>query len=225
MHTRRGSSRTAPTKRKPGKMKKPGLHEERRLWQAGLTLVAGIDEAGRGAWAGPVFAAAVILPHEICLPPQVRDSKQLSPAQREKVYPLICQRALAWSVGQASHAEIDMLGIVPATRLAMMRAVDTLDLQPDALLIDALRLPDTALPQRVLYCADALCLSVAAASILAKVNRDRWMAELDGRYPGYLFAQHKGYGTRAHRQALARLGVSPVHRRSYRPVAARLALA
>ncbi|MBN1889843.1 MAG: ribonuclease HII [Thermoflexales bacterium] len=207
------------------KRAKPGLQEERRLWRAGLSLVAGIDEAGRGAWAGPVFAAAVILPHDACLPSQVRDSKQLSPAQREALYPLIGQAALAWSVGQADQAEIDTLGIVPATRLAMTRAVGALGLQPDALLIDAVRLPDTPLPQRVLYHADALCLSVAAASILAKVSRDRWMVELDARYPGYLFAQHKGYGTRAHRQALARLGVSPVHRRSYRPVAARLALA
>jgi ribonuclease HII len=200
----------------------PGLQEERRLWRAGLGNVAGIDEAGRGAWAGPVVAAAVILPHRTSLARQVRDSKLLSPAQREALYPAICEKAIAWGVGQASHTEIDALGIAPATRLAMVRAVQALPLAPDALLIDAVRLPDLPVHQRVLYHADTLCSTVAAASILAKVTRDRLMVELDAEYPGYMLAQHKGYGTKAHQQALASLGVSAIHRRTYRPVADRI---
>lgn len=210
----------SPRANDPAKL--PGLQEERRLWRAGFARVAGIDEAGRGAWAGPVVAAAVILPHKASLPREVRDSKLLSPAQREMLYPAICEEAAAWGVGQASHTEIDTLGIVPATRLAMMRAVQALPLQPDALLIDAVRLPDLPLRQRVLYHADMLCRAVAAASILAKVTRDRLMAELDAEYPGYFFMQNKGYGVAAHRDALARLGVSPIHRQTYRPVAERL---
>lgn len=199
----------------------PGLSEERRLWRAGCERVAGLDEAGRGAWAGPVVAAAVILPHISARHPllhTVRDSKLLSPAQRETLFPLICQTAVAWGVGQASHIEIDALGIVPATRLAMMRAIQALIAPPDALLIDAVTLPAVSLRQRVLYHADTLCLSVAAASILAKVTRDRLLVELDGQYPGYGLAAHKGYGTAAHRQALAAKGVLPIHRFTYRPV-------
>lgn len=188
------------------------------MWRAGFERVAGLDEAGRGAWAGPVVAAAVILPRHARLPDTVRDSKLLSPAQRETLFPLICQTAVAWGVGQASHIEIDTLGIVPATRLAMTRAIQALTVQPDALLIDAVTLPAVSLRQRVLYHADTLCLSVAAASILAKVTRDRLMVELDGQYPGYGFAAHKGYGTAAHRQALAANGASPIHRLTYRPL-------
>lgn len=202
--------------------KKPGLREERRLWRAGFTYIAGLDEAGRGAWAGPVVAAAAVLAPGTHLPPGTRDSKLLSPAQRAALYPLIGQAAVAWAVGQASHAEIDALGIVPATRLAMARAVQALDVAPDALLIDALALPELAVHQRVLLHADALCQSVAGASILAKVTRDRLMVELDARFPGYHFAQHKGYGTAAHCQALDALGASPIHRQTYRPVADRL---
>jgi len=200
----------------------PGLREERRLWRAGFERVAGIDEAGRGAWAGPVVAAAAIFPPATKLPRQVRDSKLLSPAQRETAYSLVCEVALAWSVGQASHVEIDTLGIVPATRLAMMRAVQALDVQPDALLIDAVKLPDLHVRQRVLYHADMVCQTVAAASILAKVTRDRLMIELDAQYPGYCFASHKGYGTAAHRQALDALGVCAIHRQTYRPIADRI---
>ncbi len=196
----------------------PTRREEQALRRQGYRRIAGIDEAGRGAWAGPVVAAAVILAPRVRLPPQVRDSKLLSPAQREALYPVICQKALAWGVGQAGPEEIDALGIVPATRLAMIRAVQNLCVPPDALLIDAIPLPEVPVPQRVLYHADTLCLSVAAASILAKVTRDRLMVELDARYPGYGFAQHKGYGAPAHQQALAALGISPIHRLSYRPL-------
>lgn len=189
----------------------------------GYALVAGIDEAGRGAWAGPVVAAAMILPGNATRKPAlrgVRDSKLLTPLQREALFDRIQDAALAVGVGMASHNEIDDIGIVPATRLAMRRAVEALAAAPDALLIDALRLPDVPLPQRVLFHADTLCLSVAAASIVAKVTRDRLMADLDAQFPGYGFARHKGYGTQLHRHALTQLGPSAIHRISFRPVQA-----
>jgi len=200
----------------------PDLHEEVVLRAAGYTRVAGVDEAGRGAWGGPVCAAAVVLPLDqpdrIDLLDGVRDSKQLSPARREALLPLVLEVAETVGVGWAAPTEVDEQGIVPATRLAMARAVSRLDGRVDALLVDYVRLPDLDLPQRALPKADAHCLSVAAASIVAKVNRDRWMVALDRDFPGYGFARHKGYGTRQHREALARLGPSPIHRMSWRPL-------
>jgi ribonuclease HII len=200
----------------------PDLHEEVALCAAGYTRVAGVDEAGRGAWGGPVCAAAVVLPLDqpdlIDLMKGVRDSKQLSPARREALLPLVLEMAEAVGVGWAAPAEVDERGIVPATRLAMARAVFRLDGRVDALLVDYVRLPDLDLPQRALPKADARCLSVAAASIVAKVTRDRRMVALDRDLPGYGFARHKGYGTRQHREALARLGPSPIHRMSWRPL-------
>jgi ribonuclease HII len=200
----------------------PDLHEEVILRAAGYTRVAGVDEAGRGAWGGPVCAAAVVLPLDqpdrIDLLDGVRDSKQLSPARREALLPLVLEVAEAVGVGWAAPTEVDERGIVPATRLAMARAVSRLDGRVDALLVDYVRLPDLDLPQRALPKADAHCLSVAAASIVAKVTRDRWMVALDRDFPGYGFARHKGYGTRQHREALARLGPSPIHRMSWRPL-------
>jgi ribonuclease HII len=199
----------------------PNLRQERALARQGHARVAGLDEAGRGAWAGPVVAAGVILPRNtrrLSALRGVRDSKLLTPRQREALLAPICEAALAVGVGMASHDEIDALGIVPATRLAMKRAIETLALAPDALLIDALKLPAVPLPQRVLFHADTLCLSVAAASIVAKVTRDRLMIELDARYPGYGFARHKGYGTAIHQQALAQLGPSAIHRMTFKPV-------
>ena len=199
----------------------PDLHQERALIRRGHALVAGLDEAGRGAWAGPVVAAAVILPRDALRRSAlrgVRDSKLLSPSRRQALFDAIHQAAVAVGVGAASHAEIDDLGIVPATRLAMQRATQALPLAPDALLIDALELPAVPLPQRVLFHADTLCLSVAAASIVAKVSRDRWMTELDTQYPGYGFARHKGYGTAVHQQALAQFGPSAVHRMTFEPM-------
>ena len=202
----------------------PDLSEERALFDAGYLHVAGIDEAGRGAWAGPVYAAAVVLPLDrqnlTELLGGVRDSKLLSPARREVLLPVIEEVAVAVGVGWADPAEIDELGIAPATRRAMARALYGLNGQVSALLIDYVRLPESDLHQRVLPKADARCLSVAAASIVAKVTRDRLMAKLDEDLPGYGFAQHKGYGTRQHRQALAQLGPSPVHRMSWRPLQA-----
>jgi ribonuclease HII len=200
----------------------PDLQEELFLYAAGHTRVAGLDEVGRGAWAGPVCAAAVVLPlNRPDLPDLltgVRDSKQLSPAQRERFLPLILDVAEAVGVGWATPAEVDEQGIVPATRQAMVRAVGELDGRVDALLVDYLRLPDLDLPQRALPKADVRCLSVAAASIVAKVTRDQLMVALDRDLPGYGFARHKGYGTRQHREALARLGPSPIHRMSWRPI-------
>jgi len=200
----------------------PDLYEELALYAAGYLRVAGLDEAGRGAWAGPVCAAAVVLPLDcsglLDLLASVRDSKQLSPVQREALLPLILEVAEGVGVGWAAPAEVDEVGVVPATRQAMARAVGRLDVGADALLIDYVRLPDLALSQRALPKADVHCLSVAAASIVAKVTRDRLMVTLDGDFPGYGFARHKGYGTPQHRKALAHLGPSPIHRLSWRPV-------
>jgi ribonuclease HII len=200
----------------------PDLVEELALVASGYGRVAGVDEAGRGAWAGPVCAAAVVLPLDRPdlrrLLTDVRDSKQLSPTRREALLPLIQKSAEAVGVGWASHEEVDGVGVVAATRRAMARAVDRLNGRVDALVVDYVPLPDIHLPQRVLPKADARCLSVAAASIVAKVERDRLMMALDQDFSGYGFARHKGYGTRAHREALARLGPSPVHRRTWRPV-------
>lgn len=200
----------------------PSLREERALQRAGHRLIAGVDEAGRGAWAGPVVAAAVMLPCDrrtSSLLRGVNDSKQLTPKQRVVMRERIERVALTWSVGSASSAEIDALGILAATRLAMIRAVAGLRLMPDALLIDAVDLPELSLAQRAFDHADAISLSVAAASILAKTTRDAIMCALDASAAGYGFAGHKGYGTRAHAQALARLGPCWAHRRTFRPVA------
>ncbi len=204
-------------------MNLPTLEAEERFWARGMQRVAGLDEAGRGAWAGPVVAAAVILPcgDGVCAAlAGVRDSKQLSSVVRQRLVTRILDVALAVGVGRGEQQEIDALGIVPATRLAMQRALAALSVSPEALVIDALRLPGVNLPQDAFPYADARSLSVAAASIIAKVARDRWMvdvAEID--FPGYGFAQHKGYGTQQHREALVRLGVCPLHRLTFRPVA------
>lgn len=204
----------------------PDLQEELALLAAGYARVAGLDEAGRGAWAGPVCAAAVVLPLERPDLRQVlngvRDSKQLSPARREQLLAGILAVAEAVGVGWATPVEVDQVGIVKATRLAMARAVASLNGWVDALLVDYLTLSELDLPQRALAKADACCLSVAAASIVAKVERDRLMVALDRDFPGYGFAQHKGYGTSQHREALARLGPSPLHRTSWRAVQALL---
>ena len=183
--------------------------------------MAGLDEAGRGAWAGPVVAAAVILKFakvRTLRKVGVHDSKQLSPRRRDALFLVIQASCLAWGVGLADAAEIDALGIVPATRLAMRRAIDALPIPPDALIIDALRLPDFNLPQRAFSFADSISLSVAAASILAKVTRDGLMVDLEAAFPGYGFNRHKGYGTRWHWKELNELGACAAHRMTFRPV-------
>jgi ribonuclease HII len=210
----------------------PTLAFEHGLWSRQVTLIAGIDEAGRGAWAGPVVAGAVILPRVrrikawwsdtlLCDLANARDSKLLSPKQREALFEPIRAAAITAATGWATNEEIDALGIVPATRLAMQRALAALVRSPEALLIDALRLPAVSLPQKAIIHGDQISLSIACASILAKVTRDRMMVELDAQLPGYAFARHKGYGTTAHQAALETLGVSPVHRISFAPIKAR----
>lgn len=200
----------------------PTLEEESGLLACGYRWVAGVDEAGRGAWAGPVYAAAVVLPlgrpDLLEALSGVRDSKLLSPRRREALSRRVREVALAVGVGWAEVEEIDGLGILPATRLAMVRALRQISGPVDALLLDFVSLPEVSLPQRALPRADARCLSVAAASIIAKVERDRRMVEMDRAYPGYGFARHKGYGTPQHRQALQRLGPSPLHRRTWGPL-------
>lgn len=195
----------------------PSLVEEESLWSRGLVTVAGVDEAGRGPLAGPVVAAAVVLPREERLWfRQVRDSKQLSLAQRESLYKHLEKEALG--VGVVSSEVIDAQGILQATRQAMQEAVAKLPCPPDFLLIDSVKLPGLRLPQKNLTRGDQLCLSIAAASIVAKVTRDHLMLELDSLYPQYGFARHKGYGTKEHLACLERWGPCPVHRRSFEPV-------
>jgi ribonuclease HII len=202
---------------------RPTLDRELQLIQSGHALIAGIDEAGRGAWAGPVVAAAVILdPAEVSHLDGVNDSKQLSPRQRARLYQIVIDHCVAYGVGQGSVEEIDTIGILPATRLAMTRAIEALSPQPDALIIDAVRLPQVSKPQAVFNFADSISLSVAAASILAKVTRDRLLIDLDAHYPAYQFARHKGYGTRIHQAALQSIGPCTVHRRSFKPISALL---
>ena len=200
----------------------PDICRELTLVSQGFKLIAGIDEAGRGAWAGPVVAAACILPleragldMELRL---VRDSKLLSPRQRDACYSHITAIATCWGVGIVSATEIDLIGILPATRMAMVQAVIALAQPPGLLMIDAARLPQLAIPQIVEPKSDLHYLSVASASIIAKVTRDRLLVSLDVEFEGYGFARHKGYGTALHRAALAVLGVCGQHRRSYRPI-------
>lgn len=196
----------------------PTLEIENRLWKSGITHIAGIDEAGRGALAGPVAAAAVILPNGPSLTRilgLVRDSKQMTRLQRERFEPLIKEIALAWSIAFASAEEIDEIGILPATKLASQRAIQTLSLIPDYLITDYLLIPKTNIPQEKFIKGDCRSLTIASASVLAKTARDALMRELDEAYPAYGFAQHKGYGTRQHREAILKVGQCPIHRQSF----------
>ena len=204
----------------------PDLAFETALWERGYCAVAGIDEAGRGALAGPVYAAAIILPSARAdlLPTLagVNDSKQLTRLQREHWAAHLPHIAVSYAVASASPEEIDRIGIHPATRLAAQRAVQALTIPPDHLLLDYLHLPANPLPQTSLVKGDARSLSIAAASILAKTARDAHLRLLENEYPGYGFAAHKGYGTQAHLTALEKLGPSPIHRRSFAPLRPRL---
>jgi ribonuclease HII len=182
---------------------------------------AGLDEAGRGCLAGPVVAAAVVLPANVDLP-GLNDSKQLKAAQRDALAVAIKAQALAWAVAEASVAEIDALNILQASLLAMHRAVDTLELRPEHLLVDGNRFkPYPFIAHTCVVGGDGLYASIAAASILAKTHRDQGMKAMDAAFPGYHFAQHKGYGTPQHVQAIHQLGLSPLHRRSFRTPALR----
>ncbi len=199
---------------------RPTFIEENSMWQLGYRYIAGIDEAGRGPLAGPVVAAAVILPKEFEADwkPLVNDSKQLSPSTREKLFPSIHEVAISIGVGMSDAQTIDRKGIVKATRLAMKKAVDQLTPPPDFLLVDYLHIPEVKLPQKGITYGDCLCFSIACASIIAKVTRDHLMVEMDKIYPEYKFAEHKGYGTPEHLECLQRLGPSPIHRCSFQPV-------
>ena len=187
-----------------------------------VAQVAGVDEAGRGALVGNVVAAAVILPAHFDLL-GLTDSKKLSARQREVLFEAITAQALAWCAAVASPAEIDAMNIHHATLLAMRRAVEGLATPPQSVLVDGKFTPVLAMPARAIVGGDASEACIAAASIIAKVTRDRQMMELEARFPGYGFAVHKGYGTKAHLAALARLGATPEHRRSYAPVRAVMA--
>lgn len=197
----------------------PDLAYERRLWHS-HQIIAGLDEAGRGALAGPVCVGAVILPHNhphlARTLSGVRDSKQLTPRQRIGLVPRIEGIARATGIGFASAEEIDQMGIVPATRLAASRALESLALFPQYLLTDfRLELPELDIPQTAIVKGDAHSLSIACASILAKTARDEFMRGLSGDFPDYDFSRHKGYGTLYHRKKIEQLGHSPVHRRTF----------
>lgn len=204
----------------------PDLSYERVLAGAGYRAIAGVDEAGRGAWAGPLVAAAVILPDlatSAAAPllaslAEVRDSKVLTADRREAVFPTILQVARTVGIGLVPAAEIDTIGLGAANRLAWVRALAALTIAADYLLLDAFRLPAVTLPQLPLVRGDQLSLSIAAASVVAKVTRDRLLHNLDQQYPAYQFARHKGYGTAQHRAALVAAGPCAEHRLSFAPL-------
>jgi len=199
----------------------PDLSFECCLWANEIQFIAGIDEAGRGAWAGPVYAAAVILPNDPSIEIKlagVRDSKQVLAQKRSQLSIVIKHYALAWAVAFAEAYEIDELGISPANRLAMMRAVNALKIKPTHLLIDAMFLPDLEQGQTSLIKGDQRSLSIAAASILAKTERDAFMIAIHEKYPAYRFDLHKGYGTKKHQMNLNTEGICDLHRKSYKPI-------
>ncbi len=190
------------------------LWREKELWQEGFSLVAGVDEAGRGPLAGAVYAAAVILPEDVFIK-GLDDSKKLSEKKREELFLEICEKAVAYSVSFATEKEIDKLNILNATHLAMNRAVDALKIKPDYLIIDGNSIKNMKIPYETMVKGDAKSASVAAASILAKVSRDRYITEISEKYPEYGFEKHKGYGTKAHTEAILKYGVLPIHRKSF----------
>ncbi|NOY52400.1 MAG: ribonuclease HII [Deltaproteobacteria bacterium] len=200
----------------PGECETDPFFLEREVYRAGFSRIAGIDEAGRGPLAGPVVAAAVILPGE-CMIPRLTDSKKLSPSLRDQLFPLIQKKAVAWGIGICDAGLIDRINILEATRCAMKKAVEALQPAPDYLLIDAVRIQDPT-PQKGIIKGDLLSHSIAAASVIAKVTRDRLMAGFHQRYPEYNFQKHKGYGTLEHRKILQERGPCPIHRKTFRGV-------
>ena len=187
---------------------------EHSLFDKGYNIIAGVDEAGRGPLAGPVYAAACILPTGLVIE-GLNDSKKLSEKKRDIVYDDIIRDAVAWSVGVATEKEIDEINILNATFLAMKRAVDGLDIKPDLAFIDGNRYPNTGVKEITIVKGDSKCMSVAAASIIAKVSRDRFMLQMDEKYPEYQFSKHKGYGTKLHYEMIEKYGVSEIHRRTF----------
>lgn len=192
----------------------PGTNWERKLKRKGYKNIAGIDEAGRGPLAGPVVAAAVIFPDGI-KQFGVNDSKKISAAHREEIYDLIFERAIAIGIGVCSEKVIDKINILQATHRAMKKAVASLKIQPEFVLIDGRDAPRLNIPYEAIVKGDTKCFSIAAASIIAKVTRDRMMIRYDKKYPGYFFARHKGYPTKLHIQAIEELGFCPIHRKSF----------
>ena len=196
-------------------MEKIDLWEtEHQLREKGYTAICGVDEAGRGPLAGPVCAAAVILPMDLAIP-GLNDSKKLTEKKREELYPIICEQAVAYGIAFADHKEIDSVNILQATFLAMERAIAQLKGKADFALIDGNREKDFGLPVQTLIKGDSRSANIAAASVLAKVTRDRLMEELDQAYPQYGFAVHKGYGTKRHYEALREYGPCPIHRMTF----------
>lgn len=190
---------------------------EKEFWRRDFEMVAGLDEAGRGAWAGPVVAAAVIFKPQVDIP-EIDDSKKLSPKKREELYYVICREAVSYGVGVVSSEVIDQINILEASLEAMRIAVAQCAKRPDYLLIDGNRGIGLRIPQKTLVSGDALSMSIGAASILAKVTRDRMMADMELEFPEFGFSYHKGYGTKRHLDELKRNGVLPCHRRSFEPV-------
>ena len=188
--------------------------KEYEIYDSGVTLLCGVDEAGRGPLAGPVYAAAVMLPRG-CEIPGLNDSKKLSEKRREELFDVICEKAVAFGIARAEVEEIEERNILGATFLAMNRAIAQLSPQPELALIDGNRNTGIAVPSRCVVKGDASCADIAAASILAKVSRDRYMLEMAARYPEYAFEQHKGYGTQLHYERLRLYGPSPIHRPSF----------
>ena len=196
-------------------MSEVNLWEIEKTWaDRGFHAICGIDEAGRGPLAGPVCAAAVILPEGLEIP-GLNDSKKLTDKKRRELFPIIEEQALAYGIGWASQEEIDDINILQATFLAMSRAVEQLNIRPDLALVDGNRAPTLDLPAKTVVKGDSLSASIAAASVLAKVSRDDVMLRMAEEYPGYGFEVHKGYGTKAHYEALRTFGPSPIHRRTF----------
>ena len=196
-----------------------GFRYEKKLRAAGVVRIAGIDEAGRGALAGPVVAAAVVLPEKF-RHKKLNDSKQLAPERREEIYDeLILNSDVAWAIGIVDHLEIDQINILRATHKAMRAALESLTAPPEHALIDGLPVFPFPLPQTAIIDGDCYSLSIAAASVIAKVTRDRMMRDFCARFPEYCFGQHKGYSTELHRHKLHEFGPCPIHRRSFEPVA------
>lgn len=196
----------------------PNLYNfEEKLYDEGATYICGVDEAGRGPLAGPVVVCACIMP-EFSRIEGINDSKQLSAKKREELYKLIIKEALAYNVVYVSIEDVDKLNIYQATKKGMLEAIEGLKIKPDHVLIDAMKLDELETPHTSIIHGDALSASIAAASIIAKVTRDNYMNKMDIKYPNYGFKKHKGYGTKAHLEALEKLGPCPIHRKTYAPV-------
>lgn len=187
---------------------------ENEYREKGFNVICGVDEAGRGPLAGPVYAAAVILPSD-CVIEGLNDSKKLTEKKREALFDEIKEKALAYGIASADEKEIDEINILNATFLAMKRAIDSLSVRPDLALIDGNQKPHTDIEEVTVIKGDAKSMSIAAASVLAKVSRDRFMLEMAGKYPQYEFARHKGYGTKLHYEKIAQYGVCDIHRRTF----------